>query len=355
MCGGCNRPNGYSIRHSALTRGRKRSADDDRRITPQAESPAAACEPNPQRCAGLPAILSVELAAPVLGAAERGTTMAMASNIGDFFDMGQQGDFSKRILVEGDSWVSQALPGMKNLATQVNRFRPQDYLILNIASPGDEAAEIFTPEGRQMKRLNRLLSTEQWGAQFDLILLSAAGNDIVGPEIWKKGYVLNKRDCPSRYGKDLITDIFYRAMDDIAAGYRHFLQVKEQSARNRHAPVLTHTYSYLKPREVGTRIGPVMSGKGWVKIHLKHQGIKDKHEQYAIVVEMLDAFHRSIKPLEAEFSSFLVVDTREVLLKQGKPNLSLWRDEIHPNSKGFRKLAKHIRRVARQEGLWLPE
>ena len=29
--------------------------------------------------------------------------MAMASNNSDFFDIGQQGHFSKRILVEGDS------------------------------------------------------------------------------------------------------------------------------------------------------------------------------------------------------------------------------------------------------------
>jgi hypothetical protein len=227
--------------------------------------------------------------------------------------------------------------------------------MLNIASPGDEAAEIFTPKGRQMKRLNRLLSTEQWGAQFDLILLSAAGNDIVGPEIWEKGYLLNKRDCPHRYGKQLITESFYRAVDEIAAGYRHFLQVIEQSARNRHTPVLTHVYSYLKPRQVGTHIGPVVSGKGWVKVHLKHQGIKSKREQYEVLVEMLDAFYRAIKPLEAESSTFLVVDTRKVLLKEGEPNLALWRDEIHPTGKGFRKLAKHIRRVARQEGLWLSE
>jgi hypothetical protein len=281
--------------------------------------------------------------------------MAMASNISDFFDIGQQGHFSKRILVAGDSWVSPPLARMESLATRINRFRPRDYLILNIASPGDEAAEIFTPEGRQMKRLNRLLSTEQWGAHFDLILLSAAGNDIFGPEIWEKGYVLNKRDCPHRYGKQLITQTFYRAVDDIAAGYKRFLHLIEQSSRNRHTPVLTHVYSYLKPRQVDTRIGRVMSGKGWVKVHLKHQGIKSKREQYEIMVEMLDAFYRAIKPLEAESSTFLVVDTRKVLLKEGKPNLALWGDEIHPTGKGFTKLAKHIRRVARQEGLWLPE
>ena len=116
------------------------------------------------------------------------------------------------------------------------------------------------------------------GDQFDLALLSADGNDIVGPKASEKGYLLNKRDCPHRYGKQLITESFSRAVDEIATGYRHFLQVEEQSAPNPHTPVRTHGYSYLKPRQVGTNTGPIMSGKGWVKAHLKHQGIKSQRE-----------------------------------------------------------------------------
>ena len=88
------------------------------------------------------------------------------------------------------------------------------------------------------------------------------------------------------------------------------------------------------------------------RIHLKHQGIRDDDEQYEIVTEMLDAFYRRVKKLEDEFASFLVVDTRTLLSKQGVPNLDLWHDEIHPNKKGFRKLAKYIRKCAQEVEMW---
>ena len=94
--------------------------------------------------------------------------------------------------------------------------------------------------------------------------------------------------------------------------YRRFLDVRDRGDLNNHTPVITHVYSYLIPREVGTRIGPIEFNKGWIKRYLKKQHIKDEGEQYEIVVEMLDAFYRRLSALEDEYSRFLVVDTRRV-------------------------------------------
>ena len=66
-----------------------------------------------------------------------------------------------------------------------------------------------------------------------------------------------------------------------------------------------------------------MFNKGWIKVHLKHQGISDADEQYEIIVEMLDAFYRRMKRIEDKYNNFLVVDTRKVLMKQGMPDLDL--------------------------------
>jgi hypothetical protein len=203
-----------------------------------------------------------------------------------------------------------------------------------------------------MKRLKRLLRSEQWGDRFDLILLSAAGNDIVGPEIREHGYVRNKRDYPGLFGKELITANFYTAMADVIKGYERFLKMRDNTDLNESTPVITHVYSYLIPREVGTHVGQLMFNKGWVKVHLKHQGISDADEHYDIIVEMLDAFYRKLKRVEHKFNNFFVVDTRKVLMKQGMPNLDLWYDEIHPNGKGYKKLARFIRKEAQNAGLW---
>lgn len=278
--------------------------------------------------------------------------MAVTSNISDFEQELHDGIYTKKILVEGDSWVSHPLPQAYNLAEQIDAFDTHEYLMLNIAEPGDEARAIFKPHGRQMKRLKRLLNSTQWGDTFDLILLSAAGNDIVGPEIRDHGYVLNKRDYPGLYGKELMTKHFYSAMSEVVKGYERFLKMRNRTSLNEQTPVITHVYSYLIPREIGTHIGPLMFNKGWIKVHLKHQGISDSDEQYEIIVEMLDAFYRRMKRIEDNYNNFLVVDTRKVLMKHGMPDLDLWYDEIHPNGKGFKKVARYIRKAAQDASLW---
>ena len=278
--------------------------------------------------------------------------MGHVIDIYDFVTEWQNGHYSKKILIEGDSWVSHPFPGVSNLSSQIEQFDSDDHLVLNIASPGDEANSIFKAHGRQMQRLKRLLKSEQWGEDFDLIFLSAAGNDIVGPEIIEKGYVRNKRDFPGLFGKELLTTNFYSMLTDVVKGYTRFLNLRNDTDLNKDTPVVTHVYSYLQPREVGTHIGPIEFNKGWIKVHLKHQGIKDEDEQYEIVQEMLDGFYRRLKKLEASHTNFLVVDTRKVLLKQGTPDLNSWFDEIHPNTRGFKKIAKHIRKEAISAGLW---
>jgi hypothetical protein len=279
--------------------------------------------------------------------------MGHVNDIYKFVDEWQAGHYSKKILIEGDSWVSHPFPGVTNLSAQIHEFNSNEYLILNIAEPGDEASAIFRANGRQMRRLKRLLNTTQWGEDFDLIFLSAAGNDIVGPEIIEKAYVRNKRDFPALIGRELLTPGFYAMLSKVAKGYERFLALRDNTILNENTPVITHVYSYLLPREVGTHIGPITFNKGWIKTHLKHQGIKDDEEQYDIVIEMLDAYYRRLKMIETQYDRFLVVDTRKLLLKHNKPNLDYWYDEIHPNSRGFKKIAKHIRKEAQKAGMWL--
>jgi len=278
--------------------------------------------------------------------------MAEENNIADFAKADNDGFFEKRILIEGDSWVSYPFPEAINIATCIDEYNTQDYLLLNLAEAGDEANAIFKAHGRQMKQLKRLLNTEQWGNTFDLILLSAAGNDIVGPEIVEKMYVKNKRDHPNAQGRELLTDNYYDTVADIVSGYDRFLKMRDNSALNPTTPVITHVYSYLKPREVGITVGKKTFTKGWVKIHLKRQGVKDEDEQIDIIAGMLDALYKRLVKLQDKYDKFLVVDTRKVLSKNGMPDMTLWQDEIHPNTKGFKKTTNFIRKEATAAGMW---
>lgn len=270
-------------------------------------------------------------------------------DIFDFNTEWTQGIFGKKILVEGDSWVSH--PFVLNLSEQIDMFNLKNDLILNIASPGDEARKIFDVSGAQYKKIQRLISSEAWGEKFDLIFISAAGNDIIGEELWKNGYILNKKDYPNKYGEELITHNFYQRVNEIVEGYDRFL-IYKNTTRNISTPVITHSYCYLKPRKVGTHIGKIEFNQGWVCIHLEHQNITDSVEQYLILRKMLDYFFNEIKKLESRHNSFIIVDIRELLFSNGEPDTSFWYDEIHPNSEGFKIIADHIKKEVKLQGLW---
>ncbi len=255
--------------------------------------------------------------------------------------------YDRLVLVEGDSWVSY--PFLKNLARQ---FDDTDTLMLNLASPGDEARRILRPGSPQFRTLRRLLHTRRYGYNFDLIFLSLGGNDIIGPEIHTHGFVRDKREYPNLLGRELLTPRFYDTVSGIARGYVDFLKLRDRSDLNPYTPVVTHVYSYLRPRKVGTRLGPLMFGKGWIRVYLERLHIRQAAEQLDIMQGMVDALYKRLQPLEERFDNFVVVDTRSVLSCNGRPKTAWWKDEIHPRSRGFARLARYIRRIARARGCW---
>lgn len=85
----------------------------------------------------------------------------------DFFTAWNEGFYQKRILIEGDSWVSH--PQMDNLADQFNKNSQHNNLILNLAKPGDNAGSrygnsdaVFRKDGPQMKWLKNGRPNTDW-------------------------------------------------------------------------------------------------------------------------------------------------------------------------------------------------
>lgn len=279
--------------------------------------------------------------------------MAEVQTIDEFYQMWQSGPFTKKILVEGDSWVSHPFPGVTNLATQIDEF-DSSYLMLNVGSTGDTAQEVFEKHGRQMRLMETILAGDSESDRFDMIFLSAAGNDIVGKDIVEFGYLHSKVAYPSLYGKKRLTKAFYHRVHRVVDGYRRFLMLRDSSGVNANTPVISHAYSYLIPRKVGTHIGKIKFNDGWLQKYMEQEdmGITDKEEQRVIIAAMLDVFHDHLKPLEQAFDNFLVADTRKVLSVDGMPNLDWWFDEIHPNKDGFQKVAEAIKAQSEEQGLW---
>ncbi len=254
---------------------------------------------------------------------------------------------AKKILIEGDSWVSH--PFLANLAVQFDQFGKGDFAILNLAQPGDTAKRMIEKGADQYKDLARLIVNQKYGYTWDVIFLSAAGNDIVGDDI--EGYVDVK--TPGKSGAALLNASYSRRIAEIARDYRNLIAFRDASTANPTTPLVTHVYGYLTPRMVGTKAFGAMLGKGWVQRYLIPKGITDVEEQKEIVREMLDQYYNALHALEQPGNNFFVVDTRLVLSKAPtQPNLKWWHDEIHPDYAGFKKVAEAIRDRMKAEHCW---
>jgi hypothetical protein len=188
-----------------------------------------------------------------------------------------------------------------------------------------------------------------YGYRWDFIFLSAAGNDIVGAEI--DDYVDAKG--AGAHGKDLLNDNYRRRVAEIARDYADLIAFRDASRANPTTPIITHVYSYLTPRRVGTKVFGAMLGDGWIQRYLQPKGIVDPEEQKEIVRAMLDTYHDALKALERPGNGFLVVDTRATLSRAPtEPNPVWWHDEIHPSYAGFKRVAGAIRAAMKTAGYW---
>lgn len=281
--------------------------------------------------------------------------MPIVYNQSDFFDLveGRNDDSfdpdppKYKILVEGDSWVSHPL--LRNLAHQLDMSGGDDFGILNLAVPGDTAANLLQKNGKQMKQIGQLITTKTYGYEFDMIFISAAGNDIVGEEL------LDYVDTYRRGHDDpvtLLNEGFDKSVDTAVQGYENLIKLRDKAGPNKHTPIVTQTYCYLKPRRVGTKFFGKQFGQGWIKQYLDQKKVPAAH-QYEIVVEMLSRFHDRLAQLQDKYDRFHVVDTRTALLSSnGKPYTRWFYDEIHPTNTGFQKVANVIKKQLKKDDAW---
>lgn len=273
--------------------------------------------------------------------------MGIAYSTDEFDELKEDGVNDKNMLIEGDSWVSHPL--VRHYSDQFNRLSNDGFDILNLAVPGDTMLNIMDRHGSQIEELTRVISDPQFSYKWDTIFLSAIGNDIIGPEI--RYFVENKNDNPNLYGRQLLNDFFRRVLAEVTEDYKLFISIVRRSARNANTPIITHSYCYLEPRAVGTHLFGHMFNKGWIHVYLRDKGIYEIEEQIDLVEGLLTECYEAISSIEDE--KFLIVDTRELLSVNGKPNTDYFYDEIHPKSKGFKIVSKKIIEVAKQKGFWL--
>ena len=122
--------------------------------------------------------------------------------------------------------------------------------------------------------------------------------------------------------------------------YRRLLDLCEDTAPN--AKIVTHTYDIAKPSNQGEEFfWGTIKPNPWIYSYLIDKGIPKKLH-LPIVKYMLNSFSKRITKLSKEKETkkrLIVVNTKGTLRPTSKLD---WLNEIHPTSRGLKKVYKKI-------------
>lgn len=227
------------------------------------------------------------------------------------------------MLFEGDSWFAYPRFISTNLVTELHNILGTKAVHLDISANGDEAREMLC--GPAYERLYRCLAEER--LQFDCILFSGGGNDIVSTNLptllhdYREGATWE--DC-------LNMTRFNRRLLEIENAYRDLADLRDDYQPG--AWIFTHSYDYATPTGKGVRILWIEAAGGWIKAIMDARKIPGVIQQQ-IVDQMLSRFDDMLIKLSQTLPNWRHVRT------QGTLNDTDWANELHPTTAGFKKIA----------------
>lgn len=227
------------------------------------------------------------------------------------------------MLAEGDSWFDYPLLA-RGVISHLDDLIDAD--MLNLAHYGDEVRDIMGVGQRQ--RLREVLSDPDF--EFDALLFSGGGNDLVGDQLclW-----LRDRADVGTPAQAFDEGRLNNVLQIVEAGYRDLIALRDELAPE--CVIFGHGYDFPRPSNKGVcGLGP------WLKPSLDFRGWTDPDEQFEIARSLLLRINELLVHLEqtAPAGSFVYVRTQGAL----DPD-SDWGNEIHPDSGGFEKIAMEFR------------
>ncbi len=253
-------------------------------------------------------------------------------------------DYSRVFLAEGDSWFSYGSTKFRNVFTSMEL--PYPACILNISEPGDTLRRMHeTTRNSQFYFYLRNKGGRRWSA----IFLSGGGNDLMDA-LWnqdaQRSEILVRPNAPSSIDQTNLRSVIHDDALDALLNYIkvNVAQIVAQGrdggdSDSKDVPLFMHTYALAQPRDAPVRI---VGGGPWLFPACVWLGIDPALwlDLSRLLLEELAACIRSI-----DLPNFHVVDTMNLTTTlipaaagtSGDSND--WDNEIHPNRRGYRKLA----------------
>lgn len=242
------------------------------------------------------------------------------------------------MVAEGDSWFAYPRKNLiigrnANIIDWVAKsIREKDKAnLLRIAGNGDEAVEMMA--GSQKRELAETL----WDCddKIDLILFSGGGNDVVGK--WDMDRLLNPYQSGFSARQCINNKRFKRKLLQIRLAYEELLELRNDYAPS--AKIVTHTYDLLKPNKKAAKFAGIKVTGPWIYPYLIEKGIPEfKHQ--TVVKHLLTDMKKmllDLSELNANKGKLIVVNTHGTLTPGNGRD---WKDEMHPSSSGFKRIAK---------------
>lgn len=252
------------------------------------------------------------------------------------------------LFCEGDSWFSTPLamnlldwlvwPAPETEARGVPLFGAGG-LFFRAEDSGDTATHMFSPRG--------IRDLVDWydGFEFDLVLLSAGGNDFVDGFLVDTFRGARPMDAVEAQQRVVDSGRYERVRDAYRALITRFQSVRPGT------PILAHSYDYprLLGRPARLTLGNIgaaallKKGTGpWIGNRIAHV-LPDSTDQRRFARMLVDGFvERVLVPLRDAADTgrtFDFVDLRGTLTSDAQ-----WFDEMHPTGEGFALLAQRYRR-----------
>jgi len=261
-----------------------------------------------------------------------------------FIEYMEEYPFRLKILAVGDSWLDY--PNLEQFFKNTNIVQhlgsKHAVAVYTIANSGEEAVESIT-SGKKGELLDRLEEYE-----FDLILFSGGGNDIVGK--YDFSFFIKENDAPNSYKDYIIEDNFKLKLTQVISSYEVLIRMVKMYSKNRNIKILTHTYDIAVPAEDGAKLLDLITViEPWIYPYLVEKGIDSEEDQEDIVRELLTAFKDELIKLQNKMNGdnnfsdrYEYRDMFHVVNTQGTLSIHQWINEIHPSSYGFKDISDKI-------------
>lgn len=248
-----------------------------------------------------------------------------------------------RILAEGDSWFKYpksffAFGESSNIIDCLGER--EDLYIESDSENGRELLEIFSGAHKN-NLLGNIYKAAESGNNYDLLLVSGGGNDIVGE--FDFDWMIRENQKGKVAGDFIRQENLERKVNRLGECYAELIErVLEQDSQVR---IVGHQYDYARPIPKGFWLFDWLPLTGsWMYPYLMRKHISDHQLQLEIVRELFDSFSKMMDRLEKEYASnFSVVKTLGTLKEDQ------WRNEIHPTPEGFRILSSKFEQEIRKK------